>query len=415
MTDLPGCPKVTANMKRVAVNLVVLAAGLILPAPSAHSDSTAASSTGAITIELAVTTNGNRSTHVYSGTLTNAGVRAILPWVVSERAIVFSNSLPGALPMIADESRGTGKGYDRLWIDLDGDGTCGTNEVVGFGAHKRYSPLPEFRCLVSDGGHYHYADFTGYFSTYRRTPQLRLQTRTAFRGSSTFGNREVSVTIRDADGDGCVVQHFSGKPFRNGARICFTEPDDGSNDRGWLALARTMGVLGALYSVKLDFAGSRDDPTLSLALVPLATNTVAARITGSGVVRLGLAGEGTVLWLRPTNDVVTVPVGSWQVFRVVVHQRGQDYVGSVWNLSDAKPVRIAPGGTNTIAFGGPLTGGLTVQGAKSTGRVTAMMNSRTGIDGLRYELDSSGGAKEVGWEVRLPGGPVVASGTFEHG
>ena len=335
--------------------------------------------------------------------------------VVSSKAIIFTNRVPTALPIIADESLGTGTGYSWLWIDLNGDGKYTSNECIQLTGNPKYPSTTEFKCLVNDANHNHWVSFHGYLNLLHKQPILRLLTRLGYEGSVNIGGKTVRVSLRDSNGNGRIAEFLSDD---NGEAEMYISSDSDTNHYDTAPLARMMGLFGHFYAVDLSIHGDMENPDATLSLAQTELETGVVELTGDGITSVVLTDNGKSLILHPQGHCIIVPAGSWQPDYMIVNEGGQDFMADFLNGSPHvkfDPVRA--GVTNTIHFGGPLKHKVTVDGGMWSGRAVARFSSSVGIGGESYEIIRPDlRSVAAGWIIRRPGGTsVITSGDFRFG
>jgi hypothetical protein len=336
--------------------------------------------------------------------------------VVSDKAVFFRDAVAGSPPLIADESGGAGSGYDRLWVDLDGDGTIAEKEFVpleegGFSALKIIKKL---ECFVNDDGHSHAATFSVRLYSWRALPDLHLTSHVMFEGEAVLAGRAVHLSLQDSDGDGCVRQFLAGREHESGAELLFG-PKDGAVERFHLPVARKMGIAGVYYRVDIAFEGTADAPEAVVTFTPLSPVTETVEIDGDGVTSVGFVGEAAAFAAEPENNRMRLPEGPWWPLWARVRQDGIDYEGTVDYPRKRSPASVKAGEPEKLKIGGPLTQSVTIEGAWKAGRLSASLGLTTGIGKIIYIDCSKGRPDAPEWVVRRPGGEAIVTGSFEYG
>lgn len=332
-------------------------------------------------------------------------------FVVSDKAIVFTNHIPTKLPIIADESRGTGTGYSRLWVDLNGDGKYGDKEYVTLTGSRKCPAASDFRCFVNNAGHKHWVSFGCRLNLFNREPELSTQTKLAYEGSFDLDGLPVFVSLCDEDADGRVAEFLTEN--ERGAELYLSWGTD-TNRLDHAPLARTMGLFGHFFAVDVSLHGDVEKPDATLFLTPVEPETETLRFSDTGITSVVLTDSGRSLILHPDGACCKTPVGAWQPQYMIVNERGQDFMAEL-RFSRTQPIVVQTGCVNYARLGGPLKHKIVVNGGTWSGRVSAHLSYSVGIGDEKYTPIRADGCTASGWILRRPGGSVIASGDFRYG
>lgn len=386
--------------------LIVAAALLLIFGDVANADID-----GAVVVTLQPATNRHYA-HAYLNGRQANDEDLLPPEVSADKALVFKKMTPDSLPPVVDKHDGAI--YSRLWIDMDGSGTYDDGEFVQLTPdHPKAPSLPSFQCLVNDAGYKRSVTFQGYLNLFNTPPNLILRSGISFEGAMTLGAHEFLLSVRDNDGDGCVVE-CSEDESTGGALFCIALATD-TNDLIALPLARTMVIFSQAYAMDLSIGGGADAPTLEVRMTPTNLDLGELRIDGENVKWLSMTRPGLSLLARPDDrNTCRIPAGKWEFCEVVVREGSQDYKAHQGWYGATGNIEVEEGKTVVKGLGGRLDHKLEVKGALLAGRVTIQVGHATGVGGLAYEPISRN-SSERGWLVRSLKGKVIASGNFEFG
>jgi hypothetical protein len=216
-----------------------------------------------------------------------------------------------------DESRGTGRGYDRLYVDANQNRDLTDDRPVR-GFYRRgamvFGPLP-LRIPVDGQRRLYHAVVEGR----ERGPNREYVLRSLgyYTGAVPFGSKRCPVALVDANANGLYGDPFRGfspDPEQFGDMLLVDANKDGRFDPGgmipreMLFCGKCIVVDGRFYELALrpDGSGMRVTP----APVKLAT-------LRSGYPRFGimLLNDKGVLPLESHNGVIRVPPGQYRVLR----------------------------------------------------------------------------------------------------
>jgi hypothetical protein len=330
--------------------------------------------------------------------------------VVSEEALVFEAFGSLRHPIILDEHEGTDRGYSRLWVDLNGDGSLATNEYSDLArANAQYGEISEFTALVEDGGHRHDVTFKGHYMNFYET-ELRLRSMLTFTGSVHVGEEVFFVTVRDGDGDGLLIDDtFENPTFP--VHMLLRSGNTNGPRRGF-PLTPEIALDNECYAARLSFEGPADAPQLRMKLTRREHERGPVSFSGKGVAGVLLSTTNACLSLDVTNGFVMAPTGTWGITGIRL-ESGHEYSSDLYRPDTN--VTITTGSTARIDAGGPLKEKLHLHGARSSGSVSFHLDHPKGVGGLAYEQASQDRTAPPGWILRRPGGTTVAEGQFEYG
>jgi hypothetical protein len=354
-----------------------------------------------------------------------------LPKLRSEKPIVATAELgrggETTVTFVFDESGGTGKGYDRLIVDANGNQDL-TDDPVLRAVHRRghleYGPLA-LRIRV-DGRRrlYHakveqYATFEG--TERRPNPEFRLKSLGYYTGTARFGAKRHPVALVDANANGIY-----GEPFREfdpeggkmGDMLLVDVNHDGRFEQGGIIPKETLYcgkcivVDGRFYELALRPDGS------AMSVTPARVRLASLK---SGYPRFGLMLKSPdgVLPIESRNGVAQVPPGEYQVMAWSIEHRAGTGKWSVMGSSPAigaPELKVSENGDTSFQLKSPLKA-----------KVTAERNGPPGNIGFQLQLTTASGENigDVNVDGRRPpeprlrlldeGGNEVADLKFHYG
>jgi hypothetical protein len=267
----------------------------------------------------------------------------------------------GTLVGMVAKSSPSAKDPDRLWLDWNGDKNfTGDEKLMGTAQRKGderfvvFGPVKhpfgdgqlEGLFILHDGDHLHLLP-TGYYE-----------------GEVTLGERKVKIGIADTNLNGKLGDRTGGMEQEGDALLVDFDGDGTFGSPADLALgavesleaevyyltALTQMPDGNFYRLKVAEDGSR----LWLTREDLPTGKV--RMACERFL-LGLTGEGGVLLVRGRDSEATLPVGSYQVFWVVMGKA--DGQGKIWRAMlifarKSARLRVAAEKITDLPFGPPF-------------------------------------------------------------
>ena len=369
------------------------------------------------------------------------------PKYASRRPAYFALPLgPARTPctLALDESGGTGKGYDRLYADVNGNGDLSDDPpVAGMNVVRvthRTSLFMGAKVLVDYAGQkalWHFDAFsqTALSGEDQGTTVLSVRPVGCYEGEVPANGKKLKVLLVDADSTGCfndppgVEEAAPGKEATaTGDRVLIDVDGDGKFDSSGseaFPCAKRLQVGDACY--RLAIAPSGQSLTWAQAKVPMGS---LAR-EGGGIFNLRL--------LSPENGMVTVSsdgekpakvaAGKHRIDQCLVEIKDGDE--TVWKAQargtpGGKQIEVAEGKTTTARFGPPLKLGVTARvlpegslDAVRPGDALSLGLKITGQCGEAYGPVAllRGRQRPQAPEIKLlgPDGEVVVQGTMKYG
>jgi len=371
------------------------------------------------------------------------------PRCASSRPVYFEVKLgpsQKAYTMVLDESQGTGRGYDRLYVDADGNRDLRDEKPVeGTVRASRSYTRSQFNAAevrVRYGGEDLPWTFSAYCYSYQSRggvpTSLQVSSAAYCEGTVEVGGKQVKLAVVDGDSNGCFNNYYAmprgarstrGRLYASGDWILVDANSDGRYDVDSMGLeafgcGRHLLVDGECYEVKISSCGRR------LSVEPAKARCGLLSRRGGGTFSAAfLTRSYGMLTVRSTGEPVKVPAGTYKLYACSFEAK--DDAGTVWRAtgqggSSGQLIRVVAGKATTARFGPPLKIGVSAS-VYPSGSVGSLRPGRT----LRLSLEIKGQAGEgysgrsvtkSGGRLDKPkvkitgrGGKVVATGSFEYG
>ena len=311
-----------------------------------------------------------------------------LPKLISANPLYFEARLgpdQSAFALVLDESKGTGKGYDLLYVDSRGDGDLsgiapskGARKVLGEG--RVSCQFTGLKAPTGDGKQIAPWAFSARFSVeqimlrwsrmgvFRSTTRsLRLTSTGYWEGTVELRGKPLRLAVVDADSNGVFGEPIrvpkgdrsgSGRLSSSGGDYVLIDTDGDGRYAKELAAMETLGcgryvlLFGRYYELRISPSGQ--SLTLSPARAPLGR---LSRAGGGRFVASFLTPRDGMLYVRSAGGGVDMPAGTYQLFGCAYTAPGPK--GAVWQATGrgtwaAAPVEVAAGRTTAAKFGPPL-------------------------------------------------------------
>lgn len=376
-----------------------------------------------------------------------------LPKFACLKPLFFEVKLgPKQLPflLVLDSAKGVEQGYDRLFVDANGDGslsgeqpfegTCSTNR--GFTTGMFLGCKLQIKYRDGEQPWAFNAQYTiSQDGNNRSQPSLSVTAAGQCEGTVDFGGKKLKVALVDGDTNGCFSDLYAapkaapGTPTGantappSGDWILVDANGDGQFDAEAMGLeafgcGKYLIVDGKCYEVNLSASGRK----VSVAPSTAPCGTLKRAGEGPFSVALLTPSHG-MLAVCSAGEPVSVPAGLYKLLTCVTAL--EDDAKALWRATGranaaAKAFKVEEGKTTVVKFGAPLKVGATAA-VYPSGSVDALKADNT----VRLSLDIKGeGGEEYGASsitkagARVPppavtilakGGKEVASGSFQYG
>lgn len=262
----------------------------------------------------------------------------------------------GKRVLVLDESKGPGKGYDRLFVDQDGDGVLAEGEQVrGWRRQGSLTFGPVKVSLQTENGPRTY-HFLARCYTYDRSYQnLRVEGACYYLGRIRLGDQSHKVALVDNNANG-VFNDLSTMPW-DGDRLLLDLYGDGKftvnteESPETFPLAKLLQVGDRYLALEAAPDGSR----LATAVPDLKFGQVQS---AAGAFQVWLSSKDGVLRVRAENGQAKVPAGEYRLVMTLLAQT--DEKGRKWELTSysrgepGPPVKVTESGITELKLGAPL-------------------------------------------------------------
>lgn len=359
------------------------------------------------------------------------------PECKSDAPLFFTLTLgPNEAPcaLLLDESRGTGAGYDHLYVDTDGDGDLADEQPICgqtiAGDLRGAFLFMRARATIDYAGHKAPWHFDAYTQRVRATevePErtvLAVRPRGYYHGALTLDGKERKVVLVDTDCTG----RFNDPPTKDaGDRLLIDANGDERFDRATelFTCAKYLTLDGSCYQLTVAPSGE----TFRLEPTKVAMGQLARHGGGTFTLALLSPEHGEVKASGKDGAPAKAPVGKYTIQQSMLELKTEG--GGTWKATsravpDEAPVEVAAEGVAQVKFGPPLRLGSTVKvtpegtlDAVKPGDTLVMVPKITGQAGEAYDLGALGDRKS---RPRLPTviirnakGEVVTQGDFRYG
>jgi hypothetical protein len=349
--------------------------------------------------------------------------------------------------LVLDESKGTDQGYDRLYVDANGDGDLRDAKAIEGTCQKRESyfwgRFTGGQVAIDHGSQKAPWSFSIYYHSSRRDgkPYICLHTSATgyYEGRLAIDGKQTKIAVVDANSNGSFNDYYDirtatkysdGKLYVWGDRLLIDLDGDGQYQIERYGGAESLGggkyllLDGKCYQLTVEPSGRK----LSLNRADAPMGTLKREGTGSFSLAL-LSEEDGLLNVTSDGDAVAVPAGKYHLYRCAYQVK--DSEGAVWKAmgmgtSSMAGIDIPAGKTSVAKFGPPLKVGVTAR-VPSGDKLAAVrpgdsLRLSLAVKGQAGELYSAGEITKAGRRLAAPtlrivseDGQEVASGSFRYG
>jgi len=338
-------------------------------------------------------------------------------------AAVLGDAADNVHTLVIDESGGTGKGYDTLYVDADNDNRItGQGETMPFSMSTVRTSVPvRLKFQVSAGGkvYPYWVSFTAF--AYKDEKNLvekihaNLRNASYRTGQAVICGKMHKIALADLNSNGLFTDPEGGGTF-TGDRFFVDLNDDGSfrDDRSedgssGVGCGQYMKIGGRWHTVVASPCGDRI--TIAPASPPLGQVQAPAMV---GEARLASPRQGCVLHFK--DGLAEAVAGEYEIAVVrlaVKDSAGQEFATYASFPREAGPKVTVRQGRKAVlpAVGPPLVIETPVSSAEDGAMVIGLRI--TGVAGEEHLWLRAG--KGAGFEIRDASGKVVDSGQFAFG
>ena len=345
-----------------------------------------------------------------------------------------------------DESRGTGRGYDILYVDHNNNENLTDDRRIMGRITQRGQLQGNFgpvEVMVDYGDRtvpYYFSVQYYHFNQQRiqrgagdvRNFPLTLQTAGYYTGTVSFGESEYQIAMVDFNCNGIFNERFKPRPngpdgqlHGSGDHVLVDANDDGIFEAGYMdgneayPYAEYVQVDGRWYSLEASVHGGTVDiqePDLKMGILDVADQSSSGKLL--------LASSNGVLRVQAGQEI-RVPVDTYRVYS---HSTSVWHSSGNWNYaaqgtSASKKFKVMEGNLVAVEFGAPI-----VINIKNDTRYRGVGKTKAG-DTVRLSVTMSGQGGEIYTNItknnrRAPAptfkavdesGKTVAQGTFKYG
>jgi hypothetical protein len=340
-------------------------------------------------------------------------------------AAVFGDAPDNIFTFVIDESAGTGKGYDTLYVDLNNDNRLdGPGEAMPFPMSTTSQDRPVRLKLQVKAGQTtlpYWVSFTAFPYKDDKYPvekiHANLRNASYRAGQAVIAGKMHRIALADLDSNGLFNDPETRGIF-TGDRF-FVDLNDngkfedvhGDDNQSGFPLGRYTRIAGQWYTIVPRPGG--EAVSISPATPPLAQVQAPAL-----VVTATLTSPQQPCSLRFTNGKAEAVAGDYRLLSLQLE--ASDNAGTVWKTSarwskDAGPaLTIQAGQSVALPVQAPsLLITPTVAGAGEDLMIGLQLAGPAGAE-FDWPRDNPGAGKH-GYEVRDAQGQIVTTGTFEYG
>ncbi len=337
-------------------------------------------------------------------------------------AAQFGDSPDNIFSLVIDESRGTGSGYDVLYVDSNNDNWIDAKkerQSFQLGTTSKAIPIyAEFAIATGGKTASHFFHFTAFPYSDDEHPKkeihANLRNGSILTGKAVFGGERRAITLADLDSNGRFNDPeqalFKGDRF-------FVDLRQGGARRENLQsypYGQYTQVAGRWYSV----AASPDGSEIEISPASPPFGTVQAP---SQIVRATLRSPRQTMALSFSNGQDRAIVGTYRVQSLTLREERASSSGKARELMGMFPERgpevtIREGETIQLAAGPPLR--IEVRPTRAAaGRTVGLNLVLVGSGGeiYRWNREANRNAARPGFEIHDAAGKTVLAASFEYG
>jgi len=257
--------------------------------------------------------------------------------------------------LVLDESKGTGRGFDRLFVDRNGDGILALGEQVSGRRQQSMTVFGPVQVSLPFGKKvqaYHF--LARCYAQDRRYPYVVLESACYYVGRLRLGGQSYKVALVDNNSNG-AFNDFGRSPYE-GDRLLIDLNGDGKFPTGGpdnpesFPLSKLLQVQDRYLKLEVAPEGSR----LKVSQPQLKFGQVRSK---AGAFQITLSSADGLLRIKSANGWARVPARKYTLLRAVLTQK--DRRGRRWELQSASSrtnptVQVVADRATELKLGGPL-------------------------------------------------------------
>jgi len=348
--------------------------------------------------------------------------------------------------IVLDESKGTGRGYDILYVDRNNNENLTDDQRIAGrirqqGTSYTTATFGPIEVMVDYGDrttpYYFSVEYNRYGESGIRlgarevhNMNLRLQTSGYYTGVVLLGSSERRIAIVDFNGNGLFNEFFKprydmrgpeGRLYAIGDQILIDVNGDGRFESGELyPYAKHLQVDGKWHSLGIVAHGATvavQEPDLKLGTLQIPDK--------KGSCSLQLASKGGILKLEETGQDIQVPADTYQVYAHTIqvpHSSG-NWRYEAYGTTSSKKFQVAEESVLPLSFGAPILVNISHRARGSqyvqpkAGDTIQLSLTFSGQGGETYTNIEKNGRRPTAptFKVVNEAGKIVDKGTFKYG
>jgi hypothetical protein len=339
-------------------------------------------------------------------------------------AAVYGDAPDKTYTLVIDESAGTGKGYDTLYVDLNNDNRIdGPDETVRFPISTTSLERPvrlKFQVKIGEATIPYWVSFTAFPYKGEKYPveniHANLRNGSYTSGEAVVAGKKHPIALADLDSNGLYNDPETAGIFK-GDRFFVDLNDDGKFDEkdsdgrySGFPLGRYTKIAGQWYTI----TPRADGQSVRISAASPALGQVAAPAL---VTRAMLTSPQQEADLDLSSGKAEAVAGEYRLASVLLETK--DKAGKTWRSTarwsnNGPQVTVPNLGTVSLPIQAPSFNAAPT--AAPSGEDLMIGVQFTGLSGAEFDWPSGNeGRVKPAFQVRDANGKTVASGTFDYG
>jgi hypothetical protein len=362
----------------------------------------------------------------------------------------FGNDMDNKYTIVLDESKGTGRGYDVLYVDSNNnENLTDDRKIVGNIRQQgrdftvgNFGPVEVMVDYGDKTAPYHFSleynlygqqsiQLNGRDGRYIENMNVRLESSGYYTGAVQFGESQRQIAVIDFNGNGLFNEYFKPQSdIRNpeerlyaiGDQIMIDANGDGrfTGNKELYPYARYLKVDGNWYSLDIPAHGGKVEvqtPNLKFGTIKIPTQL--------GSCSFQLASANGILNFEGTGQEFQVPMDTYQLYAhtTQVKDSSENWRYDASGTTSGEQFQIAEGDVFNLRFGAPILVNVSYSrrdgqsGEPKAGDTIELSLTLSGQGGEAYTNIQRGQDRPPAptFEVVDESGKNVAKGAFEYG